>query len=396
MIETPKDGSRYRMHQILESGASDDIPSRICDWVIIVMILLNVAAFVFGSVDWIEQEYKSWLFGFEVFSILFFTIEYLLRIWVAVEHIPLRALPHWKARLKFALQPMLIIDLIAVLPFYLGTLVGADFRILRVLRLFRFFKILRYSPAMQVIVKIFYREGRALIAALMIMMALILFAATGMSYLEGEVQPETFGDIPSSMWWALATLTTVGFGDAVPVTALGKMWSGLFMIFGLGMFALPIGIISTGFAHEINRREFVINWNMVARVPLFNRLEATEVSEIMGLLHSQRFPSDVVIYKKGEMATGMFFIVSGHVELDNGKDKVVLEAGAFFGEAGLLARGEYQATAEAKTSCHLLQLDRDDFEYLLRKNEKLNNHIRQVATARMMGDWKLDDGDPVD
>ena len=384
---------RFRVHQILETGAGDDVPSRLCDWLIITMILLNVVAFIFGSVYWVSEDYQQFLDGFEIFSIAFFTIEYVLRIWASVEHLPLRGLPPWRARLKFALQPLQVIDLIAVLPFYLGSIFGLDLRVLRVLRLFRFFKIVRYSPAIQVIIRVFYNEGRALLGALMIMMALMLFAATGMHYIEGDVQPETFGDIPSAMWWALATLTTVGYGDAVPVTSWGKAWSGLFMIFGLGMFALPIGIISTGFAQEINRREFVINWSMVARVPLFNRLEAVDVAEIMRLLHSQRFPKDVMIYRRGEPALGMYFIVSGEVLLDSGEGEVTLTSGDFFGEAGLLSEGTYQTTAKALSNCTLLQLDRADFEYLLSKNESLNNHIRQVATARMMGGARLDGED---
>jgi len=389
MIDSPKNSFRYRVHQILETGAGDDGPSRYCDWAIISMIILNVVAFVLGSVGWIAQDYKDELFKFEVFSIIFFTIEYILRLWACVEHIPLRNLSPFKARLSFALKPLQLIDLIAVLPFYLGSLIGADLRVLRVLRLFRFLKIIRYSPAMQVIARVFYNEGRALLASLLLMMALILFAATGMNYLEAEVQPETFGDIPSSMWWALATLTTVGFGDAVPITGLGKLWSGLFMIFGLGMFALPIGIISTGFAQEINRREFVINWNMVARVPLFNRLEASEVAEIMTLLHSQRFPKNIMIFEQGDKATGMYFIVSGEVEVDRGTDKVVLGPGDFFGEVGLLSKGTYEVTATALANCDMLQLDRKDFEYLLAKNKDINAHFRAVAISRAKEEWEL-------
>ncbi len=388
MIETPRNQFRYRVHQILEAGVSDDLPSRACDIVIIAMILLNVAAFVFGSVGWIAQDYANLLYYFEVFSIIFFTIEYVLRIWACIEHIPLRSLSPFNARLKFALQPMQVIDLIAILPFYLGALIGADLRALRILRLFRFFKILRYSTTMQVLIKVFYNEGRALIGALMIMLALILLASSVMHYIEGDVQPETFGDIPSSMWWALATLTTVGFGDAVPVTTLGKIWSGLFMVFGLGMFALPIGIISTGFAREINRREFVINWNMVARVPLFNQLQATEVAEIMEVLQSQRFPKDVLIFEKEEEATAMYFIVAGQVEIDDGQKTTLLEAGDFFGEVGMLSKGRYLASARVLSNSHLLQLDRADFDYLLRRNKKLNNHIRQVATERLMNEYQ--------
>ena len=383
MIAIVKNKFRYRVHQILEAGAHDDLPSRICDGFIITMIVLNVLAFVFGSIDWVAADYGPLLNGFEIFSILFFTVEYVLRIWASVEHAPLRGLSPFKARLHFAMQPLLLIDLIAVAPFYLGALVGLDLRFLRVMRLFRFLKILRYSPAMQVIVKVFYNEGRALLAALMIMLALILFAATGMHYLEGHVQPETFGDIPSSMWWALATLTTVGFGDAVPVTPLGKLWSGLFMIFGLGMFALPIGIVSTGFAQELNRREFVINWNMVARVPLFNKLEAVEVAEIMKLLHSKRFPREMVIYKRGETALGMYFIVSGNVALHGPQQNLNLCSGDFFGEDGLLHEGRYGGTARTMSDCHLLFLDRHDFEYLLTKNEGLHRHVSDVSSERM-------------
>ncbi len=382
MIDRYKKNYRHRIHEILESGAHDDLASKVCDGLIIVLILLNVLAFVLGSVASISLRYGFWLDQFELFSVIFFTLEYALRIWASVEHPPLRALPHWKARMKFALEPFQIIDLLAILPFYLGSLVGLDLRLLRVFRLLRFFKIIRYSPALQVFVRVFYKEGRALIAALLVMVALLLFAATGMHYIEGAVQPDVFGDIPSSMWWALATLTTVGYGDAVPVTALGKIWSGLFMIFGLGMFALPIGIIATGFAQEINRQEFVINWNMVARVPLFNSLEAAEVADIMRLLHSQRFPQGVVIYKKGARATGMYFIVSGEVSLADGEELSTLSAGDFFGETGLLTGGVYQRTARAQTVCHLLELERDDFEYLLSNNKGLNEHIQKLALSK--------------
>lgn len=382
MIEVVKNNFRYRVHQILEAGAHDDVASRACDFFIIGLILLNVLAFVLGSVQSVEERYGSLLAGFEIFSITVFTIEYVLRIWASVEHEPLRGLSPLKARVKFALQPLQLIDLIAVLPFYLGSLVGLDLRFLRVMRLFRFLKIVRYSPAMQVIVQVFYNEGRALLAALMIMLALMLFAATGMNYLEGDVQPETFGDIPSAMWWALATLTTVGFGDAVPVTPPGKVWAGLFMIFGLGMFALPIGIVATGFAQELNRREFVINWNMVARVPLFHELDAHEVAEIMKLLHSKRYARGSQIYRHGDEARGMYFIVSGVIEYEADGALMEFEQGDFFGESGLFGGAGYQGSALAIKDCHLLYLDRRDFEYLLARNESMRQQLDEAAALR--------------
>ena len=249
-------------------------------------------------------------------------------------------------------MPYQLIDLIAILPYYLVTMVGWDLRILRVLRLFRFFKIVRYSPALQVILRVFYNEGRALLGALMIMVALLLFAATGMTFIEGKVQPETFGDIPRSMWWAIATLTTVGYGDAIPVTTLGKLWAGLFMVFGLGMFALPIGIISTGFAQEIHRREFIINWSTVARVPLFRNLTAKELSEIMRMLHSQRFSPGSVILRAGDKARALYIIVSGSVEMASSDQRVILAPGQFFGELGLISGGDYVMSARANEACH--------------------------------------------
>lgn len=369
---------RYRVHQILESAANDDQASRICDLFLISLILLNVVAFVLGSVGWIEERYGLLLDWFEIVSVVIFTIEYVLRIWASVEHLPLRSFPAWRARLHFALQPFQIIDLIAILPFYLGSLVGADLRLLRVLRLFRFLKIMRYSAALQVIVRVFYNEGRALLACLMIMLGLLLFAATGMNFLERDVQPETFGDIPSAMWWALATLTTVGYGDAVPVTTLGKIWSGLFMVFGLGMFALPIGIVSSGFIQELRRREFVVNWTMVARVPLFNRLDAAEVAEVMRLLQSQRLPAGSLISREGDPVTGLYFVVSGEVEISRGEMVEVLSDGEFFGESCLLT-GENSLTARALTEVNLLLLERADFDWLLRQDPALSEHIKELS-----------------
>lgn len=384
MGKTPNNNSlplsiRRRVHQIIETSTGDDTISHIVDAVIIYMIIANVIAFILGSVSSISDQYGGLLTAFEVFSIGFFTIEYLLRIWACVEHLQLRALSPARARLKFALQPFQLIDLLAILPFYLGSLVGIDLRILRILRLLRFLKILRYSAALQVIVRVFYNEGRALLATLMIMIMLILFAATGMHFIEGRVQPDQFGNIPSSMWWALSTLTTVGYGDAVPITLWGKVWSGLFMVFGLGMFALPIGIISTGFSQEMRQQEFVVNWNMVARVPLFNQLDASEVAEVMRLLQSQRLPAGTQITRKGDEVSGMYFIVSGEVETRDDGEVKKLGEGDFFGEACLLS-GSHSLTARTLAPSHLLLLEQSDFEWMLEQSETLRDHIEGFSS----------------
>ena len=189
---------------------------------------------------------------------------------------------------------MMIIDLLAILPWYVYLFVPFDLRALRVLRLFRLFrllKLLRYSPALQTLKRVVAHEYRALLGALLLMMMLMLFSAAIIYFLERGAQPDKFGSIPAAAWWALATLTTVGYGDIVPITPLGKVFGGIVMLLGLGMFALPIAILATGFSQESARHEFVVTWSMVARVPLFSTLDAAEVAEVTKLLYTRLVPA---------------------------------------------------------------------------------------------------------
>ena len=183
----------------------------------------------------------------------------------------------------------MLIDLFAVLPFYFSWLVPVDLRVLRVLRLFRLLKLVRYSPALQTLGRVIENEYRALLGALLIILVLLLFASTAAYFLEREAQPDKFGSVPAAAWWALATLTTVGYGDIVPVTPLGKMLGGVVMLLGVGMIALPVAIIATGFNQESSRHQFVITWSMVARVPLFATMDESEIAEITKLLYARNY-----------------------------------------------------------------------------------------------------------
>ena len=274
-------------------------------------------------------------------------------------------------------------DLIAILPFYLSFLIGIDLRILRVLRLFRFLKLARYSPALVALGRVIANERRALFGALLVMFALLLFASSGMYFIERHVQPEVFGSIPSAAWWALATLTTVGYGDVTPVTSLGRAFGGLIMIFGLGMFALPIGIIATGFSQEANRREFVITWSMVARVPIFARLEAAVVARIGAMLYSRSYAPGEHIIRVGNDADAMFFIASGEVVVEAVGGPVTLGEGAFFGEMALLSRRQHAHNVTALTKCRLLVLDKSDFEQLSHREPDILKQVRAIAEARV-------------
>ena len=374
---------RKRLYEVLEARHSDDLLSVLFDSFIVVLIFANVIAFIAETVDHINARFGAAFELFNVISVIIFTIEYVVRLWVAVEAVPLRHLRPLRARLHFASRPLLVIDLLAVLPFYLSSFFGADLRILRVLRLLRFLKLARYSPALDTLGRVLVAEGRALVGALMVMISLLLFASSVIYFLERDVQPENFGSIPAAAWWEISTLTTVGYGDVVPLTNAGKIFGGVMMIFGLGMFALPIGIIATGFSQEINKREFVVTWSMVASVPIFSDLDAATIAEIMSLLRSQTFAPGTLIMSRGDQAEEMYFIVAGTVEIYVPGGRFELRAGDFFGEMALLERRTRNADAIAKTKCNILILEASTFENLMRRNPVLNEKMRQAARARL-------------
>ncbi len=373
---------RVRVYEILEAGRAGDWLSTFVDSVIIALIVLNVVAFAAGTVPHIHAAFGFELELFNIISVMIFTVEYLLRLWCSVETPHLRHHTPLKARLIFASRTLQIIDLLAIAPFYLSWLVGVDLRVLRVLRLLRFLKIARYSPALMTLWQVVRNESRALFGALIIMCSLLLFASTALYLIEHKVQPEAFGSIPAASWWALSTLTTIGYGDVVPVTPLGKALGGLFMLFGLAMFALPIGIMATGFSREINRHEFVVTWGMVAKVPLFAHLSASEIAEVMALLHASTFNEGSIIFRQGDPAQSLNFILSGDVRIETVNGPVRLGSGDYFGEMALIERRPRQADAIALTKCNLLVLDVDDFYYLLRHNQQIATHINETISQR--------------
>src|SRR6202008_4187347 len=206
-----------------------------------------------------------------------FSLEYVVRLWTEVEHPPWRRLGAILSALHFATSPAGLIDLAAVLPFGLSLIVAADFKAFLVLRLIRFFKLTRYSPAMRSLLEALYAERRALVGCFVILCGATLIAAALMHLAEGTAQPDKFGTIPDAMWWAIVTLGTIGYGDAVPITVGGRLVAGLTIFAGFLMVALPVGIVATAFANEVHRRDFVVTWSLVARIPLFSELNATQV-----------------------------------------------------------------------------------------------------------------------
>jgi len=383
---TDRQSSRLkrRIFEILEAGAGGDTTSKIVDRVLIVLILINVVAVVLETVPSMRAEYWRTFQIIEIASVFLFTAEYLTRLWVADEHITLRHMPPYRARINYAIQPAALIDLFAILPFFVGFLVpAADLRFLRLFRLMRFLKLVRYSPALRSLGHAIASEKRALLACLVILFGIVLCAATALYLAERHAQADAFGSIPRAMWWAIATLTTVGYGDTVPITWLGQVIAGIVMVVGYGLFALPVGIIATAFAREIHQRDFVVTWGMVARVPLFSELSAVEIAQVMRLLHAQTVEAGTMIARAGEPAHSMYFLGSGEVEIELPRERVRLHDGAFFGEVAVLRKAERSANVVAISRCRLLLLEAEDLHRLMEDQPGIAARIREVAEERL-------------
>ena len=247
---------RLFVAQVLESSGEQINRGRYLDFCLVLLILINVIAIVIESVQSIAIEYRIYFIWIEIISVGIFTIEYLARIWACVDKEKYRNSgdSHFKMRLKYVTSPLALIDLLAILPSYLMLFVSFDLRFLRVIRLMRVFKLTRYSRAMQLLLQSFKEEASSLGAAFFIMAIVLILASCGIYLIEHDVQPDKFGSIPESMWWAMATLTTVGYGDVVPITPLGRFFGGLITVLSMGMVAIPTGLLASSFSEQLRKR----------------------------------------------------------------------------------------------------------------------------------------------
>jgi voltage-gated potassium channel len=362
-----------------------DRVSKRVDRFLVILILINLIAVTLESIPQYEERYGTAFALIEFFSLVVFTIEYALRLWSAVEHGPHQHLSATQARLKYVLSPAGIIDLIAVLPFWFAMVLPGDLRVVLVFRMVRFFKFARYSPAMRSLLDVLYNERRALFGCLVIALGTALVAASLMHLAEANVQPIKLGTIPEAFWWAIVTIGTIGYGDVVPVTALGKLIATCTIFAGLVLMALPVGIIATAFAEQIQRRDFIVTWGMISRVPLFAELDATEISDVMELLRAQVVEAGEVVMRAGEAARSMYFIAAGEVEIEikGKKEHIRLGVGQFFGEVALLRRTRRTATVTAITRTNLLGLDAHDLHALMQRDPRIGERIKDVVEKRI-------------
>ena len=374
---------RRRLYEILEQGSAEDSISIAVNRSLIALIVITVIATILESVPDLATQYRPAFDLIEVLAIAAFTAEYFLRLVTAVEHAPLQHLGAFRAVSRFAISLPGLVDLAAVLPFWLAFLLAPDFRIILVIRLVRFFKLTRYSPAIRSLVDALYSERRALAGCFVIFCGTTVIAAAVMHLIEHKAQPDKFGTIPDAMWWAIVTIGTVGYGDAVPVTVAGRVLAGVTIFVGLIMMALPVGIVATAFSNEVHRRDFVITWGILARIPLFRELTAVHIADIMRCLRAQKVAAGTIITRRGEPAHAMYLIADGEVEIKLRHKVTRLRSGHFFGEVAALKRARRSATATAITTCRLLVLDAADLHSLMDREPQIASRIEETVRTRI-------------
>jgi voltage-gated potassium channel len=384
---TPLTAFKRRCAQCLHQPDQHVRSHRLINGFLVLLIILNVLAIILESVPSLQKVHAQNFHAFEIFSVVIFTLEYVLRLW----SVPLTEKnPNNEAssRWRYFLRPMSIIDLLAILPFYLSLFVVIDLRFLRLFRLLRLLKLSRHFQSMGLLMQVIYQERQPLMSSIIIMLATLLLASSLIYLAEHHVQPELFSSIPAAMWWGIATLTTVGYGDITPITPLGRFLGSIIAVLGVGTFALPTGILASAFSEQLKQHGFLKSWNAVADVRLFSHLNASQIATLSALLSARQVNRGDVLFRRGETADSVYFILSGEVTMDfeDGRPTLQLTDGDFFGAMALLESGVRPATAHSVGHCQLMVLAYRDFHALLQQDDALKQSIHTIIEKRLHED----------
>jgi voltage-gated potassium channel len=362
---------RRRVFEIIEGDARRAFLSRLFSASLITLILLNVITAIFETVPTMTRTYFAIFGAIEAVSLTVFAAEYVVRLWVCVEHPRARGTTAWRARVAYVFTPAAIIDFIAIVPFFIVLLGGADVRTMVLVRLMRLFKLGRYSTGFQSLFEAIRRERQALLASLLILTSVVLVSASLAYIAEREAQPDDFGTIPEAMWWAIVTVTTVGYGDVVPKTLAGHIIAGITMITGILMIALPIAIIGSSFAEVIRQRSFVVTFGLVVRMPMFGSLSPEVLHDLLPVLRAMSVEAGTAIVEPGEGDEALYSIAEGVVELDAPEGHLRLTVGDSFGASADITDTTMPYPALALTRVKLLAIDRIDLIHLVARFPEL-------------------------
>jgi voltage-gated potassium channel len=252
------------------------------------------------------------------------------------------------------------------------------------LGMFWMFKVVPGIRGLRQLRRVLVLESGPLLSVLVIFLMVLFIASVAEFFLEHDVQPAAFGSVPAALWWAVATLTTTGYGDVVPITPLGRIIAAAVMICGLGVFGLWTGILATGFAAETRRDNFLRTWESVSKVPFFASLGPAAIADVTHMLRTIDLPARTTIIRKGQAGDCMYFIASGEVEVDLPGKKVTLGEGAFFGEMALLGNNLRSANITTTRVSQLLVLDLVDFRLLMARHPDLAETIDAEAKRRVL------------
>ncbi|CAK0751327.1 Cyclic nucleotide-binding domain-containing protein [uncultured Gammaproteobacteria bacterium] len=383
---------RRTLYHTLHPG-SRSVSARVVRGLVMAMVVIGVSGIIIAS-DSTAGNRDGALVAIVLAG---FTLEYLLRQWVAPEQ-NLIETEAWdleatgeappqvssrRARWRWARSPLGIIDLLAVIPIPIAWGCGVDLALAELLGVLWVFKLARYSPGLTVLGRVIQIEREPLLSVLYAFFVVLLCAAVLIHLVEGPVQPEFFGTVPKALWWAVVTLTTTGYGDEVPVTALGRLIGGVVMMGGVAVVGLWAGLLATGFSQEMRRREFLKTWDLVSKVPFFRNVGAGTIAAVARCLRPREVAAGAVITRRGDPGDCMYFIVSGRVEVRIVPAPLILTDGDFFGEIALLTGGRRTATAAAVADCLLLLLDIADFRELVASHPALGQAIEAEGQRRM-------------
>jgi voltage-gated potassium channel len=313
-----------------------------------------------GGIIWINIAYFIW--------------EWVVRLRYAAQQRELRS---------YLLSGMGFVDVVSAIAIPLAIAAGIEPRTAFLLGIIWLLKIAPDFAGFKQLRRVLTQEAEQL-GSVLIIFALVLYAASVIVHvLEREAQPATFGTIHGTLWWAIVTLTTTGYGDAVPVTPLGRIVAALVMICGIGVLGMLVGVLATGYAAEARRAHFIRTWELVSKVPFFSNLAHGAIVDVTNTLRRLELPARAIVMRKGAVGDCMYFIASGEVAVELPDRKVPLTAGSFFGELALLSNSTRSATVVTTTDTELLVLDLLDFRTLMAKHPDLAEAIDVEAKRRI-------------
>lgn len=284
----------------------------------------------------------------------------------------------------YALSFRGLVDAAAVIAVPLALICGVDPKTAWLLAILWVLKVVPGIPGLRQLRRVLVIESGPLLSVLVIFLMVLFLASVAVYFFERDVQPGTFGSVPAALWWAVATLTTTGYGDVVPITPYGRIVAALVMICGLGVFGLWTGILATGFAAETRRDNFLKTWESVSKVPFFAALGPAAIADVTHMLRTMDLPPRTMIIRKGQQGDCMYFIAAGEVEVDLPGKKVRLSEGAFFGEMALLGNNLRSANITTTRLSKLLVLDLVDFRLLMARHPDLAETIDAEAKRRAL------------